>query len=137
LLSVKKLVKSAYYKFKGPISRTVNLYGREWEIWPVNYYIFAYNSIELETLGGHLKALNTGLPEHSRIDTICVLDKGVICNQNDDGMVDALPQPGSKLFVCNTNRALLLFYALISNYLNQAWLPDFRFKDYLGLIAFG
>jgi len=136
MLSVKNLVKSAYHKTRGPINRTVTLYGRDWEMWPVNYYIFAYSSIDLKTLEAHLNKLNSGLPEHGRIDTICVLDRGVISNYTAERMVDALPQPGSKLFVCNTARSLLLFYALISNYLNQTWLPDFRFKDYLGLIVF-
>jgi hypothetical protein len=139
MLSVKKLIKSAYYKSLGPITHTVNLYGKDWEIWPVNYYIFAYNSIDLNTLGEYLNTLHLSskCPEYSRIDTICVLDKGIICNQKTDGMVDALPQPGSKLISCSTKRSLLLFYALISHYLNQVRLPDFRFKDYLGLLVFG
>jgi len=77
-----------------------------------------------------------GLPEYSRIDTVCVLDKGVICNQRVDGKFDALPQPGSKLYVCKTVRSLLLFYTLTSMYFNQARLPNFRFSDYLGNMVF-
>lgn len=38
--------------------------------------------------------------------------------------------------ICRTSRSLLLFYALLSNYFNQAWLPNFRFKDYLGNLEF-
>jgi hypothetical protein len=136
--SVRNLKKTAYVKPAGAIIYADNLYGREWEIWPINYYVFAYDSIELMTLAEHihLRHQTKKLLEHSRIDTVCVLDKGVICNQHADGKFDALPQPGSKLYVCKTARSLLLFYALISRYFNQARLPNFRFTNYLGKITF-
>jgi hypothetical protein len=136
--SVRNLRKSAYVKPAGAIIYSDNLYGREWEIWPINYYAFAYDSIKLMTLAKHIHVRHQTkeLPEHSRIDTICVLDKGVICNQQADGKFDALPQPGSKPYVCMTTRSLLLFYALTSKYFNQARLPNFRFTDYLGKMTF-
>ena len=136
--SVKRLRKIAYIEPAGPIIHRANLYGKEWKIWPINYYVFAYDSIELMTLAEHIdeRHQNKKLPEHLRIDTVCVLDKGVICNQRTDGKVDALPQPGSKLYVCKTSRSLLLFYALTSTYFNQARLPNFRFTDYLGKLTF-
>jgi hypothetical protein len=136
--SVRNLRKTAYIKPAGAIIYSVNLYGREWEIWPINYYVFAYNSIELMTLAEHINVRHQikKLPEHLRIDTVCVLDKGVICNQHIDGKFDALPQAGSKLYVSKTTRSLLLFYALTSTYFNQVRLPNFRFTDYLGKITF-
>ena len=136
--SVRNLKKNAYVKPAGAIIRSVNLYGRKWDIWPINYYVFAYDSIELMRLAEHIHARHEGekLPEHSRIDTVCVFNKGVICNQLKDGKFDALPQPGSKLCVRKTTQSLLLFYALTSRYFNQAWLPNFRFTDYLGKMTF-
>lgn len=136
--SARNLTKTAYFKPTGVIIYSDKLYGREWEIWPVNYYVFAYDSIELMTLAEHIDARHQAkkLPEHSRIDTVCVLDKGVICNQHADGIFDALPQPGSKLNICKTARSLLLFYALTSGYFNQARLPNFRFTNYLGNMTF-
>jgi len=136
--SVRNLRKTAYLKPAGPIIYSVNLYGREWEIWPINYYVFAYDSIDLMALAEHIheRHQTKKLPEPSRIDSVCVLDKGVICNQRADGKFDALPQPGSKLYVCKTARSLLLFYALTSTYFNQAMLPNFRFTDYLGNMTF-
>jgi hypothetical protein len=67
---------------------------------------------------------------------VCVLDRGVICNRALDGTFDGLPTPTSSLFVCNTNKSLLLLYTLASRYFNQTWLPSFRFKDYLGEMTF-
>jgi len=63
------------------------------------------------------------LPEHTKIDSICVLDKGVICNRRNDEKIDALPQPGSNLHVVQTNVSLLLLYALTSIYFNQLISP--------------
>ena len=136
--SVRMLKKTAYFKPTGAISYSVKLYGSEREIWPINYYVFAYDSINLMTLAKHIHKRHQirELPEHSRIDTVCVLDKGVICNQLAYGILNALPEPGSDLYVCETARALLLFYALTSRYFNQARLPNFRFSDYLGKMTF-
>lgn len=137
--SVRSLRKTAYFKPTGDVIYSDNLYGMEWEIWPINYYVFAYDSIDLMTLAEHIheRHQTKKLPEHSRIDTVCVLDKGVICNQHADGKFDALPEPGSKLNVCKTAHSLLLFYALTSRYFNQARLPNFRFTNYLGRMRFG
>lgn len=138
MLSIRNLKKTAYFKRSSPILEYEKLYGQEWDIWPINYYVFAYDSIELMTLAQHINEKHKAerFPEFSRIDTVCVLDKGVICNQSADGKIDPLPQPGSTLHVCNTSRSLLLFYTLISVYLNQARLPNFRFTDYLGNLQF-
>jgi len=135
--SVRNLKKTAYDKSDGPIVYSAPLYGKEWEIWPINYYVFAYDSIDLMTLAEHIDARHQAkaLPEQSRIDTVCVLDKGIICNQLPDGSSDALPMSGSNLKVAESDRALLLFYTLISRYFNQAWLPCFRFTDYLGQLT--
>jgi hypothetical protein len=136
--SVRRLEKKAYFKPDGVIKYHDKLYGKEWEIWPVNYFVFAFDSIELADLASSIDQRHKAehLPEWSRIDTVCVLDKGVICNWLEDGRFNALPHPDSKLYVCNTNRALLLFYTLISIYLNQTRLPNFRFIDYLGQLSF-
>lgn len=136
--SVRILEKAAYYKPSGVIIYSDNLYGKEWDIWPINYFIFSYDSVDLADLAAKVDKLHKEniLPEWKRIDLICVHDKGVICNQLADGKFSALPEPNSKLMVCNTKRALLLFYSLISTYLFQTRLPNFRFINYLGQMKF-
>lgn len=135
--SVRQLKKSAFLP-QGIVRRTVRAYGADHEIWPVNYFVFAYDSIEIMQLGLEIIARTEAdnLPPESRLDTVCVLDKGVICSELSDGTFDALPEPGCKWRVCRTRDSLLLFYALTSRYFNQAWLPDFRFTDYLGAMTF-
>lgn len=135
--SVRKLRKAAYHPGKG-LFTTVDLYGRSWDIWPVNYYVFAFDSIDIYTLEREIgdRHRENQLPEHSRIDAVCVLNKGVVYNEHPDGTVSALPIPGSRVTGYETRQALLLFYSIISNYLFQTWMPDFRFKNYLGKMTF-
>jgi len=138
--SVRSLQKRAYYSDPDPvIVRTVSVYGKEWSIWPIQYFLFAYDSISVQSLAQHLitRYRETSAPSERRIDMICVLDKGVICNYLPDGTVDACPVPGSFVYGCETKKALLLFYTLASRYFSQAWLPNFRFRDYLGEMQFG
>lgn len=136
--SVKHLQKAAYIPENNLIVRSVNMYGQEWRIWPVNYFVFAYEGANLMSIAQRLQDLTNvnaaTLP--SRIDMVCILDRGVICNRLADGSFDALPTPTSNLFVCNTTKSLLLFYTLVSRYFNQTWLPSFRFRDYLGEMTF-
>lgn len=136
--SVRNLRKTGYVIESGPIVHSKILYGREWDIWPTNYFIFAFDSISLDELGSLLASWynRDSLPEWSRIDTVCVLNKGVILNQDRNGQFDALPSPGSVVGNYETKRALLLFYTLISRYMFQADMPPFRFSDYLGKLAF-
>lgn len=136
--SVRALQKTAYIASSGPIINKKLMYGREWDAWPTNYYVFAFDSAPLGKLGSLLASWYTeeSLPEWQRIDTICVLNRGVILNQCEDGLFDALPSPGSIVGNYETERALLLFYALISRYMFQAEIPPFRFTDYLGKLEF-
>lgn len=136
--SVRALQKTAYLAESGPIVSTKIMYGRSWDIWPTNYFVFAFDSDPLDNLSSILANWYTrdSLPEWSRIDTTCVLNRGVILNQSKKGEFDALPTPGSIVGHYETERALLLFYALISRYIFQAEIPPFRFTDYLGKLEF-
>lgn len=136
--SVRGLQKTAYVTGEGPIVERKQLYGRAWEAWPTNYFVFAFDSSPLDVLTDRLNFLHLkdSAPEYERIDTICVLNSGVILNQIPPDMFDALPQPGSVLGYYETDRALLLFYALISRYVFQAEIPPFRFTDYLSKLNF-
>jgi hypothetical protein len=136
--SVRNLRKTAYVKVEGPILQYDKLYGKQWEIWPINYYLFAYDSIGMKTLGNNLQLIHQeeNLPEERRIDMVCVLDKGVICNKLKNGEYNALPEPESRLLLCETDQSLLLFYTLMSRYINQVRLPAFNFTAYLGEMIF-
>jgi hypothetical protein len=136
--SVPALEKIAYVRQTGAVVDTRVMYGLEWDGWPTNYFVFAFDSSPLDALTAKLeeKHAQEGLPLWKRIDCICVLNEGVILNRFPGGKFDALPGPGSQLGYYKTQRALLLFYALISKYVFQAEIPHFRFTDYLGQLRF-
>ena len=136
--SVRTLKNTAYVPQTGAVIHTRMLYGQEWDGWPTNYFVFAFDSSPLDALTATLeeKQAQEALPLWKRIDCLCVLNRGVILNQSPEGMFDALPGPGSRLGHYDTDRALLLFYALISKYVFQAEIPPFRFTDYLGQLRF-
>jgi hypothetical protein len=140
MASVRRLEKNAYSN-EPPYDQFigVNQYGRDdWPIWPVNYYVFAIDSIDLNTLTSTVekKFAEEKAPLHSRIDTICVLKKGMICNEYPDGMFDALPGLGSRLTCIPTSRALLLFYSLIGVHLCKTQLPFFELHNYIEKVPF-
>ena len=140
MLSVKKLEKIAYVQPTRTSSiDIVDIYGEDWPIWPIQYFVFAIDSMDLEELWYHIdqKHKEMKLPVSSRIDCVCVLNGGVISNKTSDGKFDACPELNSELTFTKTKNALLLFYVLISKYTNQAWLPEFNFKPYLGDMTFG
>jgi hypothetical protein len=77
--SVKVLPKTAYYE-QGLFSHHVNLYGKEYDYFPTMGVVFAYDSIDLETVAKKLIEKNNELKLDfdQRIDYVCVLTKGLI-----------------------------------------------------------
>src|SRR5690606_18771938 len=47
--SVRNLEKKAFYP-RGVVYTPTQNYGSEWEDWPINYFVFSFDSIKLETL---------------------------------------------------------------------------------------
>lgn len=137
--SVKMLIRDSYYWPNGPIEYYNNLYGQEWREWPIHYFVFSYQSINLETLTNTLNARQAADAIHQRIDLACALSQGVIINHKEiDGgfSVSTLPEPGSTMKFVQTDKSLLLFYVLMANVLNQAKMDPFNIKPYLGNINF-
>lgn len=136
MLSVKSLVKKAYFEEKGVITHAHALYGREWDHWPIHHFVFAYDSSGLNSVLNNLNFLQASDEIHKRIDTICILERGVILNQRADGMFTAIPEPCSKAIASHTSRPLLLFYTLISVILNQASMRSFNLMPYIKDMSF-
>ena len=134
MLSVKTLEKTAYFEgSEGPLVATFNAYGQEWTHLPTFYFLFAFESQSLDRMreAAAQEITDRGLQPSTRIDTMCVLDAGVITNLFDDGMIDALPTASSSVGSYSTEHALLLFYLLISRYLLQAGVAPIEIRRYV------
>lgn len=130
--SLKSLVKRAYLLEDGPLEYKVKMYGKKFDIWPVNYYLFALDSIELIHVAQALTDIYNAEQSliQDRIDTICVLNKGVIAN-DINGALSVTPEAPAKVAVLETNRALLCFYGLICTNLLHAQLPTIDLNPYI------
>jgi len=73
--SVRTLEKLAFEP-EYPLIRTIDLYGQSTQIWPVMYFLFAFEGIDIQTIANNLAARRMSRPLNRRIDTICVLDQG-------------------------------------------------------------
>ena len=135
--SVRTLEKKAFYP-SSDVVRDTNNYGREWTDWPINYYVFAFDSIKLEKLKQYIDCYHTqnSFPPEKRIDTICVLGKGLVINSDSEGKFSACPDLSSQTVHTYTQKELLLFYTLVSHFLLQATMRNFRFIDYVRHIRF-
>jgi len=134
--SVKNLEKIAFFSAGSVVIERHTLYGSEWENWPLQHFVFAFDSPSLESVTQNLVNLQLNVPVHKRIDSICVLNKGVILNQSSDGMLSALPDSTTINAASLTSKPLLFFYSLISIVLNQARMKSFNIHPYLKNIRF-
>lgn len=135
--SVRALEKTAWRS--APYAFEHTLYGKKWDIWPVMYFVFAFDSMDLLRAAREIDTRHKSeqMPEWSRIDTVCVLDGGIIFNRSADGKYYALSSPGSRVTACATSRPLLMFYMLIMGLLSQAELPPFVLQKYLMGVTWG
>lgn len=134
--SVKQLKKKAFFPSNSVIVQETTLYGRGWKYWPVQHYVFAFDSPDLNSVLPNLNDIQASCPVHERIDSICILGKGVILNRSSDGMFWAAPDPTSECVASHTQKPLLFFYTLISMLLNQATMRPFNLHPYLSKISF-
>ena len=141
--SIRALKKRAFYKkedgFPEDDLKIHTLYGKKWKYWPIHYFVFAFQTTHsLTRLRRYMERKNNkeSLPLWKRIDTSCILSKGVICNQYPDKTVEAWPDKNTKLISILTHRSLLMFYSLVSGCLNQAQLPNFKLSIYTDHIPY-
>ena len=137
--SVTKLTKRAFIEQKGCITNVVNLYGKEFDCFPVLGFVFSYIAVQ------DLKKLKTKLEEkddsevlENNIDTICILNKAVITNRdNSQNNIIVTKEPSSVRCWIETADSLLLFYLLMMHVLPQTWMRPIRMTDYAQKITFG
>jgi hypothetical protein len=139
MMSVRKLTKRAYRTETAYHSafNAFPIYGKEnWEGYPINYFVFAFDSSDLKSLTRLLnkKHEERKLPLWSRIDGVCVSKKGLITNIDysyDLGIYYALPRPNSKPIAATAKRPLLWFYEMLMDCLSVAEVHNFVLIQYL------
>jgi hypothetical protein len=118
----------AYHDHGHPTEKT--LYGMKTHRWPLQFFIFAYESDSLDSLLAHLHALNGSQPIDKQIDCVCVLDKGLLVHAGPDGL-QPIPMPNTAMIAKTSPKALLTFYALLAHLLGQATTEPMALHPYL------
>jgi len=132
------MTKKAFFEQKGAIIHTVNLYGKEWEYFPVMGFIFSYTSIkDFKLLKDELQQNDDLENLENNIDTICILNNSVITNQDKNGMIVVTKEPDTRRGFIKTLDSLLLFYLLMMHVLPQTWMQPIKMKEYASKITFG
>lgn len=106
--------------------RGIQRYGKEWwDFFPTAGYIFAYSATDLVSLSHELQELQEGTALEHRIDSIYVLDQGVITNHGSQGVV------------FRSDHALVAMTIELQALCQHIWMPRFQISDYFGERALG
>lgn len=143
--NAKKLQKAAFYP-TGNIVDSWVLYGIKYDYFPMMGYIFAFKSIQLESLGQRLDEINleNEIPPEHQVDAICLLDKGIIAHSNNEGQIISWAEPTdlekneTTVTGINTKHSLLIFYVMLHDQLSIAKSRPIQMIKYIpGSLKFG
>jgi len=138
IAKVKKFPKTSFEPQAGAIINTTNLYDKEWSYFPTVGFIFAYDSIDLVNLRNHLDDLQKDLPLNERIDSVWVLNKGMIVNWDDSvSKVNHTPTSKTRLRAVGSDNPLLLMTIHLQQLFQAGWMPKFKIQDYLQNVNYG
>lgn len=127
---------SFYYPSTSAFETSYTAYGSEHRVLPPMYFIFAIEGSGLFDMAVELNVIQRSVEVSKRIDSILVLEQGVIANAHLDENemlkeIDALPSQGSLLYPVETTHALLMFHILTSRYILQADRPPIAIQKYI------
>jgi hypothetical protein len=135
---VKRFPKMAFEPQAGAIINTTNLYDKEWSYFPTVGFVFAYDSIDLLTLRNQLGSLQKDLPLNERIDSVWVLNKGMIVNWDDStSKINHTPNSKTRMRAVVSENPLLLMTIHLQQLFQAGWMPKFKIQEYLQNVNYG
>ena len=136
--SVKQMTKRAFVPQGGVITKTFSLYGKQTSYFPVLGFIFSYSSIQdIKSLKDQIEGKDDLQNVEKNTDTVCILNRAIITNQTNEGMIVVSKEPNTKRGFMSTTDSLLLFYLLMMHVLPQAWMDPIKMTDYSSGVPFG
>ena len=138
---VKRYEKKAFGS-PNSVARYRRQYGCEWSHTPTSGFIFAYDSISLDTLAQKFMEITEKQPLKERMDAIWVLGKGALVWVDPETKdIDPSPRPGAKLGVIEAlDDQDILFHMTLSlnEHFASAFMPGpLRLSDYAGEATLG
>jgi len=139
ITKLKKFPKIAYEPQEGDVSQqNTMLYDRRWPYFPTLGFVFGYEAIDLRNIRQYLDELHRGTEVHHRIDSVWVLNKGMVLNYIDGTRdVSHTPSHATSLKAVESENPLLLMTIHLQQLLQAGWMPKFRIADYLREVDYG
>lgn len=132
---VKSLPRRAYLEDPSPIAYTRTAYGRQVDAMPPQVHVFAYSSVSLDALGEELASLAQDGDDHSLgIDSVCVLDKGLItwATLGTGGLGMRLSDSNVAAYQATPGQVLLYLVTVLNKHLATATVnPKFDIAGYI------
>jgi hypothetical protein len=139
LRKVKSLPKTAFQP--DSLGRQRIAYGRSYHYTPTSGMIFAFDSIDLITLGQHLNEWCAAHQPDEWPDSIWILGQGYLqWTSPVNGLIDPFPSPGSRLLaLAPPPEGDVLFPMAFHVHLifAAAWMPPLNLQSYMGKAAIG
>lgn len=132
---IKQMPKRAFEEQRGPLVRSTNLYDKNWKFFPVIGMVVSFTSIDLRKLKKALNEIHSEIALEHRIDSVWVLDKGMLVNASDT--IDIAPSCKSNLLAIASDNPLMSLTVQLQSLLLSSWISKFRLKDYLENAEFG
>ncbi len=131
---LRQLPKNSYRPTPGLIPRSTSAYGKAHDFFPTSGIIIAFDSLKLETVGGHLAKWCSSRDLVEWPDSVWVLGKGQLQWQSPvNGYIDRSPEPGASLLQIDAipNQDILLPLALHLNiHFSDAWMNPLDLVPY-------
>ncbi|MGW7606316.1 DUF6602 domain-containing protein [Streptomyces sp. NPDC054766] len=138
---LRRMSKNSYRPAPGLIPRKTLAYGKVYDFFPTSGIIVAFDSLKLETVGGHLMEWCQTRPPAEWPDSVWVLGRGNLQWQNpDNGLLERSPEPGSLLVQvdADVSQDILLALALHLNiHFSDAWMHPLDLIPYAGATRLG
>lgn len=135
---IKKMPKKAYEAQKGPVIKSTTVYDKEWSFFPTLGFVIAFESIDLKTLKKHYYDLVTKVEPEHRIDSIWVLNKGMLINFNPTlGLIELTPSRNNIVRWVLSDNPLMLLTIQLQSLLISGWMPHFMLREYLMRANYG
>ncbi len=109
-----------------------------WNYFPTLGFIIAFDSIDLKTLKDRLDEISNNERIEHRIDSIWVLNKGAIINQDTTtGQIELAPTQSTRTQAILSDNPLMLLTIQLQSLLQSGWMPMFIIKHYLTNARYG
>ena len=131
---VKRLPKTAYKNNPGATQRTRTVHGKEWPYIPTVGMIFAYNSVDLNTLSDKFEELASNSVAEECPDSIWILNKGFITWMDAETRLiegSRMPTAAYRSVAALPEQVLLMLSMHLHHHFGTAWMPPFDIMGYI------